>query len=77
MIHQVVYNLVENAVKFVNPQGYIDVRVLNKGTKAVVKIRNSGQGISATRFLLFLINSIRPINPEAWIKTVWAWDFIL
>ena len=47
MIHQVVYNLVENAVKFVNPQGYIDVRVLNKGTKAVVKIRNSGQGISA------------------------------
>ena len=47
MIHQVVYNLVENAVKFVNPQGYIDVQVLNKGTKAVVKIRNSGQGISA------------------------------
>lgn len=77
MIHQVVYNLVENAVKFVNPQGYIDVRVLNKGTKAVVKIRNSGQGISADEIPLIFDKFIRPINPEAWIKTVWAWDFIL
>ena len=46
LIHQVVYNLLENAVKFVNDDGYIEVsyRVENKMT--YVSIKNSGDGIS-------------------------------
>lgn len=45
MIHQVVYNLVENAVKFTNVGGYINVSVVDEGTRAVISITNSGAGI--------------------------------
>ena len=47
MIHQVVYNLIENAVKFVNNSGYIELHVTDATNRAVVSIRNSGQGIPA------------------------------
>ena len=45
MIHQVVYNLVENATKFTNVGGDITVSVENKGTDAFVTITNTGAGI--------------------------------
>ncbi len=45
MIHQVVYNLFENAVKFTNPGGYILVRVEDAPDRTTVRIRNSGHGI--------------------------------
>lgn len=45
MIHQVVYNLVENAVKFTNEGGFIDVSVVDEDVRAVVSITNSGAGI--------------------------------
>lgn len=45
MIHQVVYNLVENATKFTNEGGDITVSVEDKGTDAVVTITNTGAGI--------------------------------
>lgn len=47
MIHQVVYNLIENAVKFVNEGGYIELHVTDSQNRAVVSIKNSGQGIPA------------------------------
>lgn len=47
MIHQVVYNLVENATKFTNEGGSINVSVANEGNRAVVAIRNTGPGISS------------------------------
>ena len=46
MIHQVVYNLIENAVKFTNPGGYIEFRVGNLPDRTEVAIRNSGAGIA-------------------------------
>ncbi len=46
MIHQVIYNLIENAVKFVNEGGYIEVKTLDTYEKCVVKITNSGAGIA-------------------------------
>lgn len=46
MIHQVVYNLVENAVKFTNEGGNIDVSVTDEGERAVVAIKNTGAGIA-------------------------------
>ncbi len=45
LIHQVVYNLIENAVKFVNPGGYISIKVYSRERKAYVRIANSGIGI--------------------------------
>lgn len=45
MIHQVVYNLVENAVKFTNEGGTIDVSVEDKGGDAYISITNTGPGI--------------------------------
>lgn len=46
LIHQVVYNLIENAVKFVNDGGYIEIRYRTDGGRTLVAIRNSGAGIA-------------------------------
>ncbi len=45
MINQVVYNLVDNAVKFTPDGGYIEVSSKSDPEKVIVKIRNSGKGI--------------------------------
>lgn len=45
LIHQVVYNLVENAVKFVNEGGFISFACRTEGGMTHVCIRNSGDGI--------------------------------
>lgn len=45
MINQVVYNLVDNAVKFTPENGYIEASVKSDPEKVIVKIRNSGKGI--------------------------------
>ena len=46
MIHQVIYNLVENAAKFTNVGGDITATVEEKGSDAYVTIKNTGPGIS-------------------------------
>lgn len=46
MIHQVVYNLIENAVKFTNQGGYIEIRILDQPARTLVAIKNSGAGIA-------------------------------
>lgn len=48
LIHQVVYNLVENAVKFTNEGGYIKIRIRQRANDMYVTIRNSGMGIPST-----------------------------
>lgn len=45
MIHQVVYNLVENATKFTNEGGDIKVALENKSSDVTVTITNTGPGI--------------------------------
>ena len=45
MINQVVYNLIDNAVKFTPEGGYIEVTSKADSEKIIVKIRNSGKGI--------------------------------
>ncbi len=45
LIHQVVYNLTENAVKFVNQGGRLTVSYRNDGKMVFMSIRNTGQGI--------------------------------
>lgn len=46
MINQVVYNLVDNAVKFTPEGGYIEVSSKSDAEKAIIKIKNSGKGIA-------------------------------
>ena len=47
MIHQVVYNLIENAVKFTNENGYIELKTEDLPGRTCFTIRNSGAGIPA------------------------------
>lgn len=45
MINQVVYNLIDNAVKFTPLGGYIHIFFTADSEKVTVKVRNSGKGI--------------------------------
>ena len=45
LVHQVIYNLVENAVKFVNQDGYIEVIYNAQKDRTYIGIKNSGMGI--------------------------------
>lgn len=47
LIQQVLYNLIENAVKFVDDGGYIEFAFETEGDKSVIRIRNSGEGLKA------------------------------
>lgn len=47
MIFRVIYNLLDNAVKFVNQDGIITVRINDEGKKIRCHIRNTGDGISS------------------------------
>lgn len=46
LIHQVVYNLVDNAIKFTPPDGVIRFSVRKDGNMVVVEVENTGEGIS-------------------------------
>ncbi len=46
LIGQVIYNLVENAVKFVNKNGYIEFFFSEKDGMSFITIRNSGDGLT-------------------------------
>lgn len=45
-LRQVVANLIDNAVKYSNPPGHVDVSLFQEDGLAVVEIRDSGMGIS-------------------------------
>ena len=47
LINQVLYNLLDNAIKFTNEGGYIDIRLQKEKDRAVFIIRNTGAGIPA------------------------------
>lgn len=47
LIGQVVYNLLDNAVKFTNEGGSISLRVYREPGRVVCAVRNSGMGIAA------------------------------
>lgn len=47
LTHQIIYNLVDNAVKFANPGGYLEINVVARDKKVFIGIKNSGMGIPA------------------------------
>ncbi len=46
-IHQVIYNLVDNAVKFSDEGGELLIKIQERDKKIYVTVRNTGKGISA------------------------------
>ncbi len=46
LVHQVMYNLIENAIKFVDEGGYIRFTFTPSGDMTVISIKNSGEGLS-------------------------------
>ena len=62
MIHQVLYNLLENAVKFTNVEGYIDIRLAETNDRVTVTIKNSGPGIPADEVAMIFDRFIKRIN---------------
>lgn len=47
MIYQAIYNLVDNAVKFTNEGGYIELKLKETPSQIELSIKNSGTGINA------------------------------
>ena len=46
LVHQVVYNLIENAVKFVNEGGYLEFGFSSDVKNTYISVKNSGAGLS-------------------------------
>ena len=47
MIYQVIYNLCDNAVKFTDENGFIEIRIDERDRDYLFSVRNSGEGISS------------------------------
>lgn len=52
LIHQIVYNLIENAVKFTDEGGYIEFDISENNSRTDFMIKNSGTGIKKTEIPL-------------------------
>jgi signal transduction histidine kinase/CheY-like chemotaxis protein len=46
-LHQIVANLVSNAVKFTPPRGHVEVRLARRGATVRLTVRDTGEGIAA------------------------------
>lgn len=46
LIHQVIYNLIENAIKFVDDGGYLKFTYIQQAETTIIGIENSGKGLS-------------------------------
>ena len=52
LIHQIVYNLIENAIKFTDDGGYIEFDITENNSRTDFLIKNSGTGIKKTEIPL-------------------------
>ena len=52
LIHQVIYNLIENAVKFTNENGFIEFNITENSEQTDFSVKNSGMGIKQSEISL-------------------------
>ena len=64
-VHQVVYNIVDNAIKFTPAGGTISFAAERRGNMVEVRIENTGAGIAPERCPLCLNGSTRRTAPAA------------
>ena len=60
-LHQIVTNLITNAIKFSRREGHVTVRLVKEGQLAIMTIADDGEGISAA-FLPFVFDRFRQAN---------------
>lgn len=77
LIHQVVYNLLENAVKFVNEGGYIEVSYTVDPKRTYINIKNSGEGIPKDEISKVFDRFYKTDRSRSIDKTGVVWDCIL
>lgn len=46
IVEEIIYNLVDNAIKYNHPEGKIDVALMERGNKIILSVRDTGIGIS-------------------------------
>jgi signal transduction histidine kinase/ActR/RegA family two-component response regulator len=63
-LHQVLWNLVKNAVKFTAPGGRVDIVTSNEDSRVVVEIRDTGVGIEEER-LESIFGAFTGAKPQA------------
>ena len=60
-LHQVVTNLITNAIKFSRREGHVKVQLVKEGQQAIMTVTDNGEGISAA-FLPFVFDRFRQAN---------------
>lgn len=49
-LHSIIYNLIDNAIKYSPEHGVINVSILQQGQQAILQIEDSGAGIDPAQF---------------------------
>lgn len=60
-LHQIVTNLISNAVKFTPRGGHVNVKLIKEGSSAILTVQDDGEGIQPT-FLPFVFDRFRQAN---------------
>lgn len=72
-IQQVIYNLIDNAIKFSNNNSFINISTYEKGGKIFISVKDFGIGIPKDNIEKYGTASINLICPEAKIKRDGTW----
>jgi signal transduction histidine kinase len=76
-ISLVVYNLVDNAIKFAVPYSTLSLSVKVSGQKAHVSVKNCGPTIPPEEQSAYSSASTRETSPEAWMPAARGWGFYI
>ena len=76
-IQQVLYNLMDNAIKFSHHDSVIHIETSEKKNKLFVSVKDTGIGIPKEDLKLIWDRFYKPTYPEARIKKEPGWVFPL
>ena len=74
-LEEVLYNLLDNAVKFSRENGQIHLRAISRGSDMVLSVADSGLGSAKSICLEFSSAFIAPTKLAAanWVAPAWGW----